>query len=212
MSKSSGEFLTVSLLEEKGYDPLSYRFFCLQSHYRKSLVFTWENLDNAQGAYRKLIARIAGLNPDSGEAVDQAVFDELTGRFKAAMDNDLNTSLAVTALYDVLKAKTNDATKLALIADYDQVLGLCLIEKADAKREELKKAEAAKASSAAGAGGFSIVSESGEEDADVTAKIEARRAAKKAKDFAQADQIREELRSMGIELTDLPGGVMWKRV
>ena len=118
----------------------------------------------------------------------------------------------MTALYDVLKAKTNDATKLALIADFDQVLGLCLIEKADAKREELKKAEAAKASSAAGAGGFSIVSESGEEDADVTAKIEARRAAKKAKDFAQADQIREELRSMGIELTDLPGGVMWKRV
>ena len=210
MSKSSGEFLTVSLLEEKGYDPLSYRFFCLQSHYRKSLVFTWENLDNAQGAYRKLITRIAGLNPADGEAVDQAVFDELTAKFKAAMDNDLNTSLGVTALYDVLKAKTNDATKLALIADLDRVLSLSLIEKADEKREELKKADAAKASSAAGS--FSIVSESGEEDAEVTAKIEARRAAKKSKDFALADQIREELRAMGIELTDLPGGVVWKRV
>ena len=212
MSKSSGEFLTVSLLEEKGYDPLSYRFFCLQSHYRKSLVFTWENLDNAQGAYRKLIARIAGLNPSSGEAVEQEVFDDLTAKFKAAMDNDLNTSLGVTALYDVLKAKTNDATKLALIADLDKVLGLSLIEKADEKREELKKADAAKASGSAGAGGFSIISESGEEDAEVTAKIEARRAAKKAKDFALADQIREELRSQGIELTDLPGGVMWTRV
>ena len=89
---------------------------------------------------------------------------------------------------------------------------ISLIEKADEKREELKKAEAAKASGSAGAGGFSIVSESGEEDAEVTAKIEARRAAKKAKDFALADQIREELRARGIELTDLPGGVMWKRI
>ena len=175
-------------------------------------MFTWENLENAQGAYRKLIARVAGLNPESGEPVEQAAFDELTAKFKAAMDNDLNTSLGVTALYDVLKAKTNDATKLALIADFDQVLGLRLLEKAAEKREELKKAEAAKASGAAGAGGFSIVSESGEEDAEVTAKIEARRAAKKAKDFAQADRIREELRAMGVELTDLPGGVTWKRV
>ena len=211
MSKSSGEFLTVSLLEEKGYDPLSYRFFCLQSHYRKALVFTWENLDNAQGAYRKLIARIAGLNPDSGEEVDQAVFDELTDKFRAAMDNDLNTSLGVTALYDVLKAKTNDATKLALVADLDRVLSLSLIEKADEKRAELKKAEAAK-SAGTTAAGFSIVSESGEEDAAVTAKIEARRAAKKAKDFALADQIRDELKAMGVELTDIPNGVTWKRV
>ena len=206
MSKSSGEFLTVSLLEDKGYDPLSYRFFCLQSHYRKSLVFTWENLDNAQGAYRKLIARVAALKPGDG-AVDQAVFDELTAKFKSAMDNDLNTSLAVTALYDVLKANTNDATKLALIEDLDQVLGLDLIAKASAKREELQKTESAKAASE-----FSIVSESGEVDADISAKIEARRAAKKAKDFAEADRIRNELKAQGIELTDIPNGVVWKRV
>ena len=209
MSKSSGEFLTVSLLEDKGYDPLSYRFFCLQSHYRKSLVFTWENLDNAQGAYRKLIARIAGLNPDDG-SVDSTVFDELNAKFKAAMDNDLNTSLGLTSLYDVLKAKTNDATKLALIESIDSVLGLSLIEKAQQKREEMKKTEAAKA--AAGPSDFRIVSESGEENAEITEKIEARRAAKKAKDFALADQIRDELKALGIELTDIPNGVTWKRV
>ncbi len=206
MSKSSGEFLTVSLLEEKGYDPLSYRFFCLQSHYRKSLVFTWENLDNAQGAYRKLIARVAALKTGDG-AVDQAVFDELTAKFKSAMDNDLNTSLAVTALYDVLKANTNNTTKLALIENLDQVLGLDLIAKASSKREELQKTESAKAASE-----FSIVSESGEVDADISAKIEARRAAKKAKDFAEADRIRNELKAQGIELTDIPNGVVWKRV
>ena len=75
MSKSKGEFLTVSLLEEKGYDPLAYRFFCLQSHYRKGLVFSWENLDNAALAYQKLVARIAALDPKDG-AVDEAVLGE----------------------------------------------------------------------------------------------------------------------------------------
>ena len=132
MSKSKGEFLTVSLLEEKGYDPLSYRFFCLQSHYRKSLVFSWENLDNATVAYNKLLTRIAALK-DEGE-VEQAAFDEYKSKFMAAMDNDLNTSMAVTVLYDVLKAKTNDKTKLALLDSFDTVLGLKLLEKAAALR------------------------------------------------------------------------------
>ena len=208
MSKSSGEFLTVSLLEEKGYDPLSYRFFCLQSHYRKALVFSWENLDNAQLSYRKLIARIAALKP-ADDPIDESVFAELTGKFKSAMDNDLNTSLAVTALYDVLKAKANDATKLAVIADLDRVLSLSLMEKAAEKREELSRQNAATAAASAG---FSIVSESGEDDPAVTEKIESRRAAKKAKDFALADQIRDELKAAGIELTDVPNGVIWKRI
>ena len=123
------------------------------------------------------------------------------------MDNDLNTSLGVTALYDVLKAKTNDATKLAVIKDLDQVLSLCLLEKAEEKRAELSRQNAA-----ASAAVFSIVSESGEEDASVTEKIEARRAAKKAKDFALADRIRDELKAEGIELTDVPNGIVWKRV
>ena len=207
MSKSSGEFLTVSLLEEKGYDPLSYRFFCLQSHYRKALVFTWENLDNAQLAYQKLIARIAGLKPGDGP-VDKDVFASQKEKFQAAMDNDLNTSLAVTALYDALKVKASDATKLALIGDFDRVLSLSLLEKAEKKREELSRQAAAPAAGA----GFSIISESGEEDPAVNEKIEARRAAKKAKDFALADQIRDELKANGIELTDIPNGVRWKRI
>ena len=114
MSKSTGEFLTVSLLEEKGYDPLAYRFFCLQSHYRKALVFSWENLDNAAAAYGKLIAKIAALNPEDG-TVDEAVLKEYKEKFLQQMGNDLNTSMGVTALYDALKAKTNDATKLAIL-------------------------------------------------------------------------------------------------
>ena len=203
MSKSKGEFLTVSLLEEKGYDPLVYRLFCLQSHYRKSLVFSWENLDNAQVTYNKLIAKIAALTP--GGEVDAAALEALQQKFRAALDNDLNTSLAVTALYDVLKAKTNDATKLAAIADFDRVLSLSLISKADAKREELKK-------QAVTAGQFTIVSESGESDPEIEAKIQARQDAKKAKNFAEADRIRDELKAAGIELTDIPHGAKWKRI
>ena len=204
MSKSKGEFLTVSLLEEKGYDPLAYRLFCLQSHYRKSLVFSWENLDNAQVTYNKLIAKIAALKPEDGE-IDQAAVEALKVKFCTALDNDLNTSLAVTALYDVLKYKTNDATKLYVLGDFDRVLSLSLLEKAAAKREELKK-------QAVSADSFSIVSESGESDPEVEAKILARQEAKKAKNYAEADRIRSELREQGIELTDIPHGAAWKRI
>ena len=204
MSKSSGEFLTVSLLQEKGYDPLAYRLFCLQSHYRNNLVFSWENLDNAQTAYNKLINRIAALKPGDGEP-DGAAMAAMKEKFCAAMNNDLNTSLAVTSVYDALKFKTNDATKLAAIADFDRVLSLSLIEKAGAKREELMKQSVA-------AGQFTIVSESGEANADVEAKIQARQDAKKAKNYAEADRIRNELKAAGIELTDIPHGVTWKRI
>ena len=204
MSKSSGEFLTVSLLEQKGYDPLAYRLFCLQSHYRKSLVFTWENLDNAQVTYNKLIAKIAALKPEDGE-IEAEAMEALQTKFKAGLDNDLNTSLGITALYDVLKAKCSDATKLAAIADFDKVLSLDLIKKAEVKREELKK-------QAVQAGQFTIVSESGEENADVVAQIQARQDAQKAKNFAEADRIRDELKAEGIEVTDIPHGAKWKRI
>ena len=203
MSKSKGEFLTVSLLEQKGYDPLAYRFFCLQSHYRKGLLFSWENLDNAALAYNKLLAKVAALKPGQDE-VEPAALEELKAKFRKAMDSDLNTSMGVTVLYDVLKAKTTDATKLAALDALDSVLGLKLLEKAETLR--------AKQAAAPAAGGFTVVSESGEEDADVEAKIRARAEAKKAKNFAEADRIRDELKAAGIEVTDVPGGATWKRI
>ena len=151
----------------------------------------------------KLIAKIAALK-DEGE-YDEAAAEALKEKFRAALDNDLNTSLAVTALYDVLKAKTNDHTKLAVLADFDRVLSLDLISKGEAKREELKK-------EAVTAGQFTIVSESGESDAEVEAKIQARQDAKKAKNFVEADRIRDELKAAGIEVTDISHGAKWKRV
>ena len=187
MSKSTGEFLTVSLLEQKGYSPLVYRFLCLQSHYRKNLVFSWENLDNARIAYDKLVAKIASLNPE-GE-IDSAKFAEGKKRFTDALDNDLNTALAVTALYDVLKMDTNGATKLALITDFEKVLSLGLIEAAKSLGQKNEEPEV---------------------DADflkyINDMIEARKNAKKEKNFAEADRIRAELLEKGVTLLDTREG------
>ena len=127
MSKSKGEFLTVSLLESKGYNPLAYRLFCLQSHYRKPLTFSYEALDNASAAYTKLRKKVSSLGRD-GE-VDKAVFDAARADFIDKMSYDLNTSLGLTAVYDALKLDTGDATKFAIIEDYDRVLSLDLTKR-----------------------------------------------------------------------------------
>ena len=193
MSKSKGEFLTVSLLEERGYDPLVYRFFCLQSHYRKNLVFSWENLDNAKIAYNKFVARLASLT-DEGE-LDEAAFAEGKKKFTDALDNDLNTSLAITALYDVFKLNTNGKTKLALVADFDRVLGIGLIEARERALAEKKQEQAEETPDV-----------SPELLAYINERIEARRAAKKAKNFAEADAIRDELLAKGITLLDTREG------
>ena len=192
MSKSKGEFLTVSLLEEKGYDPLVYRLFCLQSHYRKGLEFSFENLDNTRAAYDKLVSRVAALKCGGDGPVDEAAAARYRAAFTEALGSDLNTSLGVTCLYDVLKADTDDGTKALLVASFDQVLGLDLMKKAAALREK----EAAPVEGAA----------------EIEALIALRAAAKKAKDFAEADRIRDALKDMGIEIKDTPQGVVWKKI
>lgn len=191
MSKSKGEFLTVSLLEKKGYDPIVYRLFCLQSHYRRNLVFSWENLDNAAVTYQKLIAKIAVLHPECKEPIEQSVFDTLKQRFETALNGDLNTSLAITALYDVLKAKTNDTTKLAALADFDQVLCLNLLDAAQKVRDSQPEEE---------------------RDPEIDALVAARTMAKKEKNWAEADRIRDDLKARGIEVIDTPQGAKWKRI
>ena len=196
MSKSTGEFLTVSLLEEKGYNPLAYRFFCLQSHYRKSLVFSYENLDNAQGAFNKLLSKIAALKDDENEAIDENAVKELTEKFKTALDNDINTSLGVTVLYDVLKAKTNDKTKLFLLNDFDKVLSLSLLDEAK-KLKEIKKEES---SSPVADDEFSKY---------VEEQLALRADAKKNKNWAEADRIRDELTAKGVKILDTPDGAKW---
>ncbi|MEG1577904.1 MAG: cysteine--tRNA ligase [Oscillospiraceae bacterium] len=192
MSKSKGEFLTVSLLEEKGYDPMVYRLFCLQSHYRNTQVFSYENLDNTAAAYEKLLSRIGSLNPVDTDPLDEKVVETRRAAFKEALGNDLSTSLAVTALYDVLKEDCNDKTKVYLLEDFDKVLSLNLIEGAK-KRKTAQNAPA-------------------EVDTEVDALVAARTAAKAAKNWAEADRIRDQLKDMGIELMDSKDGVTWKKI
>lgn len=204
MSKSKGEFLTVSLLEEKGYNPLVYRFFCLQSHYRKSLVFTWEGLDNAAVAYNKLANKVASLDENDGE-LDEAVFSEYKQKFMNAMGGDLNTSNGVTEIYNVFKAKTNGKTKAALLRDYEKVMDLGLFEEAakiKAKKEEDKAAGGSCASAGAGVpkDAFTL---------KVEELIAKRLEAKKARDFASADAIRAELNDMGVDIIDTPQGTKY---
>ena len=189
MSKSSGEFLTVSLLEEKGYDPIVYRFFCLQSHYRKSLAFSYDTLDNAVTAFDRLLARIASLTDDGG--ADDSVLTPYRAAFAEAMNNDMNTSLAVTALYDVLKSDISDAGKLRLIGEMDEVLSLDLIKKV----QSLHTSDA-----------------SSDPDSDkIEALILERTEVRQAKNWARADEIRDELTKMGVVVEDTPQGAKWKR-
>ena len=189
MSKSKGEFLTVSLLEEKGYDPIVYRFFCLQSHYRKSLVFSYPNLDNSVVAYNKLVARISTLLSGEGE-VDVDAFNALKKNFTDAMDNDLNTSLGITALYDVLKADVNEKTKLALVEDFDKVLKINLLENA-------KK----------------LLAQNEDEELPDEIKVlaEERKAARKEKNFALADELRDKIVSLGYTVEETRQGTVIKK-
>lgn len=191
MSKSKGDFLTVSLLEEKNYNPLVYRMFCLQSHYRKPLEFSYEVLDNMAAAYNKLAKRISELK-DEGD-VDHAAVKEYKAKFEDALCNDLNTSMAITVLYDLLKASVSDKTKLELIKDFDYVLSLDLLQAAQDLRDAANDVD-------------------DELAAFVEAKIAERAAAKKEKDFARADAIRDELLEKGVAIKDTREGVKWELV
>lgn len=189
MSKSKGDFLTVSLLESKNYDPIVYRMFCLQSHYRKPLEFSYEVLDNVSAAYDKLFKKIGTLKKD-GE-IDRAKFEEYKTKFENALCDDLNSSMAITVLYDMLKSDISDATKFALAESFDRVLSLNLTTAHAAKTED---------------NGVDAQLE-----AFILEKIEERKAAKKEKDFAKADAIRAELLAKGIVIEDTREGVKWKK-
>lgn len=183
MSKSNGDFLTVNTLIDKGYNPLSYRYFVLSSHYQKPLDFSYENLDGAENAYLKLKSRISKLDKINGE-LDKDGFDKFNKQFMDAMDSNLNTSLALTTVYDVLKSELNDYTKLELIKRFDEVLSLDLL-----KEEE------------------SVLVSNHDE---IMALIEERRLAKMNKDFSKADSIRDELLSKGIKLIDTREGTTYE--
>ena len=180
--------LTKEILEEKGYNPLVYRMFCLQSHYRKPLEFSYEVMDNVKTAYDKLLKAVAKLK-DEGE-IEQDKFDGYKKKFLDALGNDLNTSMGITVLYELLKEDMNDKTKLELVRSFDEVLALNLTSGAAEETDTVSE----------------------EMEAYILEKIEERKAAKKEKNFEKADAIRNELLEKGIVLEDTREGVKWKRV
>ena len=183
MSKSKGDFLTLSLLEEKGYSPLAYRMFCLQSHYRKQLMFSYDILDSFENAYNKLKKKTLSLTT-KGEIINT---EEYINKFKDNINNDLNTSMMLTTLYDVLKDNSlNDASKRFLIKEFDKVLGLDL---------------------------FTEIKKEGTVGEDfILKKISERAKAKENKDYALADSIRDELLSLGIKLIDTKDGTDYELI
>ena len=184
MSKSKGEFLTVSLLEEKGYNPLAYRLFCLGSHYKNQLVFTYESLDSTENTYNKLINKIKTIKKDDS-VLNQEDFDKYNNQFKEALADNLNTSNALTVLYNVIKSDINNNTKLSLIESFDKVLSLDLLKQEKTTNDEsLTKY--------------------------IEEMIEKRNEAKKNKDYALADSIRDELLSKGIVLKDTREGTEYE--
>ncbi|MEG2250363.1 MAG: cysteine--tRNA ligase [Bacilli bacterium] len=178
MSKSKGEFLTVSLLENKGYDPIAYRFMCLQSHYRNQLMFSYDSLDNSVQALEKLKNKIRNLKED-GEVKDLETF---RFKFKEALGNDLNTSLAITVLYDVLKSELNNSSKLALIKEFDTVFSLNLLEEKKLNKDLIENIETL---------------------------LEKRKQAKIEKNFNLADEIRKEIEDLGVTIKDTREGTIY---
>ena len=179
MSKSKGEFLTLSLLESKGYNPIVYRFMCLNSHYRKVLEFSYDILDNSVMAYNKLKKKVNSL----GNEIDSNNTEKYINKFKEALEDNLNTSLALTILYEVLKSDLTNAQKKYLVVEFDKVLSLNLVQENNID-EELEKY--------------------------IMEKIDERNKAKKNKEFLLADKIRNELLEQGITLIDTREGTKYE--
>ncbi len=191
MSKSAGEFLTVSLLEKKAFDPLSYRYYVLNSHYRKQLAFGFENLEMAQTAYQKLKRKTLALKKDHQEdLIITEAGNKLRAAFKETLADDLNTANAITVLYDVLKSDLLDAEKVSIIEEMDRVLSLDLLKEAEVSEEDVNS----------------------DEVVWIENLVEARVKAKADRDFAKADAIRDELKAKGIILTDTAEGCKWSRI
>lgn len=195
MSKSKGGFLTLTKLEEMGYSPLVYKFFCLQSHYRKQLIFSEEGLDSAKAAYDKLMKRISNIKDDNS-SVDKEGFDKYKNDFSNALANDINTSSAITVVFDLLKSDLSNATKIALLKDFDKVFDLgftAALENVDTKESDDNSQEI-----------------SDELKSYINDMIEKRKNAKVNKNYALADEIRNELLSKGVELIDTKDGTQFK--
>jgi len=194
MSKSSGEFLRVQLLIDKGFHPLAYRLMCLQAHYRSELEFSWEGLQAAFVRLKRMVMGVSNLKVRHAELVSPPVTDvqgdvapaiAATLRdFGAAADDDLNTAIALTSLEALVGLKKVDVVQqLAAIAEMDAVLGINLMA---LSRTDLRIRPKT-----------AIITED-----EIESALAARKEARAAKDFAKSDIIRDDLIAKGVEVMD----------
>lgn len=190
MSKSSGEFLRLQLLIDRGYHPLAYRLMCLQAHYRSELEFSWGGLGAALTRLKRMVMAVTQLKERADAGVDASTWRShaklapLVERFDAAISDDLNTAVALTVLDEAIALKKIDpALKLAAIAAFDSVLGLNLLT-LDRTALRLRPKAA-------------TISED-----EIAKQIAARQEARAAKDFARSDALRDELAAQGVEAMD----------
>ena len=181
ISKSKGTILTISLLKEKGYNPLSFRYMCLASHYRRQLTFSYNSLDTAESAYIKLKNKTRSLKYDDN--YNDESYNKYNDAFKKALEDDLNTANALTVLYDLLKSDESNGTKYKLVSDFDKVLSLDLIDKGKKTIEN---------------------------EEQILNLIDLRDEAKKNKNYTEADRIREELLKQNIRLKDTKDGTIYE--
>lgn len=194
MSKSSGEFLVLQTLVDRGYHPLAYRLMCLQAHYRSELEFSWEGLGAALTRLKRLVMAVADFRQQAVPASEAGPrFADHLARFDAAIADDLNTAVALTVLDEVIAIKKVDAgEKLAAIAVMDTVLGLGLV---DLDRADLRLRPTSAEIT----------------EAEIETVLAARKEARAAKDFAKSDALRDELAAKGVDVMDGdPLGWDWK--
>ena len=182
MSKSLGNTYRISDLEERGYKALDFRYFCLNTHYRKKLNFTFEGLDAAKAAYTRLLAQVY-KHKTAKASGDTALAEKYLEQFRQAIDDDLNVPLALGILWTMMKETPAKELYTAAL-EFDKVLGLDL-DKAEAPKEEEQKTEAPQ---------------------EVIALCEERKAAKAAKDWAKADKLRADIAAMGYTVVDTKDG------
>jgi cysteinyl-tRNA synthetase len=183
MSKSSGEFLTLQALVDRGFHPLSYRMLCLQAHYRSELEFSWDNLAAAQVRLKRLVQAVEALRARREEPAkgSPAAYRE---QLDAAVSDDINTAKALPVLDGLLgDKKVSAGDRMAALEDFVAVLGLPL--------DRLTRANLRVRPAAAGI-----------EEAAIAERLEDRRAARAAKDFEASDAIRDELAAAGVEVMD----------
>jgi cysteinyl-tRNA synthetase len=194
MSKSSGEFLRVQLLIDKGFHPLAYRLMCLQAHYRSELEFSWEGLQAAFVRLKRMMMASSTLQVEQpATTIDDKRISDLFERFTNAISEDINTAQALTALEDLLAMKKVDTgQKLLALAQMDNVLGLALLT---TKRADLRVRPKS-----------TLITEE-----EIEAALTTRKEARAAKDFARSDAIRDDLIAKGVEVMDGdPLGWDWK--